>query len=138
MEVSHWPEYLPPYESWADPFWQGLSSGKLLLPHCLRCDKFDYPPLNPRCPDCVESISWTEASDSAVLWSWITFHRAYFEDYPLNPPYTVLMMELRLGIRMLASLSPEINPKDLSCGMTMTFSPMEIQSGIFIPAFLPG
>lgn len=138
MEVRDWPEYLPPHETWSDPFWQGLSNGKLLLPHCHRCNKSDYPPLNPRCPDCSDSVSWLEASGSTILWSWTTFHRVYFEGFPLNPPYTVLMVELEEGIRILASLSPDIDPKSLSCGMTMTFSPIEIQPGIYIPAFLPG
>lgn len=58
---------------------------------------------------------------TARLWSWTTFHREYFAGYPLAPPYTVLMVELTEGVRMLATLPTDIDPACLYCDQPMQF-----------------
>ena len=137
LEISDWPDYMPPRESWAEPFWDGLTKGMLLLSHCEQCRQFHYPPVNERCPVCSESFSWVTVAGDAKLWSWSTFHHVYYEKFPLEPPYTVLMVELEEGIRMLTSLFTEKGIDKLRCDMKMKFKPIEIQSKVFIPAFMP-
>jgi len=137
MEITDWPDYMPPRESWAEPFWGGLTDGKLMLPHCSQCKSYHYPPIEERCPKCTKPFSWVESSGAARLWSWTTFHHGYFQNYPLGLPYTVLMVELDVSVKILASLSTGESMSELKCDMEMAFQSMEIQSGVFIPAFSP-
>jgi len=137
MEIIGWPGFMPPREPWAEPFWRGLTDGKLMLPHCHHCKTYHYPPVEERCAKCTIPLNWTESSGSARLWSWATFHHVYFQNFPLGPPYTVLMVELDVSVKMLASLATGENEAKLLCDMDMAFQSMEIQSGVFIPAFSP-
>ena len=74
---------------------------------------------------------------TARLWSWTTFHREYFAGYPLAPPYTVLMVELTEGVRMLATLPTDIDPACLYCDQPMQFRAFELEPGASIPGFAP-
>ncbi len=74
---------------------------------------------------------------TARLWSWTTFHREYFAGYPLTPPYTVLMVELTEGVRMLATLPTDIDPACLYCDQPMQFRAFELEPGASIPGFAP-
>jgi hypothetical protein len=47
------------------------------------------------------------------------------------------MVELDVSVKMLASLATGENEAKLLCDMDMAFQSMEIQSGVFIPAFSP-
>ena len=134
-EPMSWPSYVPPRETWAGPFWEALSEGKLLLQRCDQCRAASYPPVDRCCTDCGSEKSWVEAAGQAFLWSWTTFHREYYPGYPLAPPYTVMLVELPEGIRMLATLTGDTEPSGLQCDMALMFSPLELSPGVFIPAF---
>ena len=137
MEMSGWPDYLPPRHNWSEPFWLGLDAGELQLSYCPDCKQVEYPPLVEHCRECNQPLAWKPASGKARLWSWTTFHRVYYPDYPLDPPYTVLMVDLEEGVRMLATLSPDIEPDNLECDQVLQFIAIEIASGILVPGFKP-
>ena len=61
----------------------------------------------------------------------------YFAGYPLAPPYTVLMVELTEGVRMLATLPTDIDPACLYCDQPMQFRAFELEPGASIPGFAP-
>ncbi len=136
-EQISWPAYMPPREDWATPFWEAISEGKLLLQKCEQCCTLTYPPVDQHCPTCGAETIWSEATGQAQLWSWTTFHHEYYAGYPLAPPYTVMLVTLSEGVRMLATLVSEIEPVDLQCDMMLRFTPLELSPGVFIPAFTP-
>mgnify|MGYP000005124494 FL=1 len=136
VEHDPHPDYLPPRKPWAEPYWEALPDGKLLLQHCEQCNAFAYPPVDERCSVCKSPTSWREASGQARLWSWIVFHHEFFAGYPLPAPYTVLMLDLAEGIRMLATLAGA-EPADLACDAPMEFLSREVAPGVFIPGFAP-
>ena len=129
--------YMPPRETWAEPFWDGLSQDTLLLQWCERCNIVAYPPVTEHCAGCGSPTTWLEASGEAQLWSWTTFHREYFPGFSLPPPYTVLMVEVAERVRILASLAADVEPASLRCDASMQFQSREISPGVFVPAFGP-
>ena len=94
-------------------------------------------PDDERCPGCSAAQEWSPASGAATLWSWTTFHREYYPGYPLKPPYTVLMVELEEGVRMLGTLDPQIPPDQLRCGMQLEFIALDLGGAFRIPGFAP-
>ena len=132
-----WPEYMPVRQPWAEPFWTGLSLGELMLQKCNHCARSYYPFVEIGCTQCGQEVTWFQAVGDARLWSWVTFHREYYSDYPLSVPYTVISVDLPEGIRMLATLASNINPAALKCDMALRFNPIELSTGVFIPGFRP-
>lgn len=134
MDVSC---HLPPRETEVEPFWASLAEGVLRLPNCDGCGTVAYPPEGDTCPRCGQTAAWRDMAGTARLWSWTTFHREYFAGYPLAPPYTVLMVELTEGLRMLATLPVGVDPAQLRCDQPMQFHAVELEPGVFIPGFTP-
>ncbi|MED5220568.1 MAG: OB-fold domain-containing protein [Actinomycetota bacterium] len=134
MDVSG---HLPPREPAAEPFWAGLAEGVLRLSGCDGCGTMACPPESDPCPRCGQPATWRDMAGTARLWSWTTFHREYFAGYPLAPPYTVLMVELTEGVRMLATLPTDIDPACLYCDQPMQFRAFELEPGASIPGFAP-
>ena len=137
MEVTPWPDFMPTRHDWSESFWLGLADSKLQLAYCPVCDQLEYPPVSPRCRNCHQALTWKSASGNARLWSWTTIHRVYYPDYPLEPPYTVLMVELDEGISMLATLVPDYPTDSLACNQALDFKAIEISPGVLVPGFVP-
>lgn len=137
MAVASLPSYLPTQDDWTQPFWQSLKQGVLLIQRCEHCAINVYPPVEQKCGNCGTAFQWRQASGEASLWSWVTIHREYYPDYPLTPPYTVLMVQLKEGIKMLASLTQGAGPSELRCDLPLQFSPLELLPGRWVPAYKP-
>ncbi|WP_056585298.1 OB-fold domain-containing protein [Mesorhizobium sp. Root102] len=129
-------QFLPQTESWAEPLWSGLHRGELHIQKCEPCGSFVYPPVEETCPQCTAAYSWHRASGTGRLWSWVTFHRSYYPGYPLASPYTVLMVEIEEGVRMLGSLDADTSVEELQCDMTMKFKPVRLSDDVHIPGFV--
>jgi uncharacterized protein len=135
-EVDLAAPFLPATAAWADPLWSGLRNGVLIIQKCECCGNFVYPPVEEMCAHCDNAYTWHQASGTAKLWSWVTFHRTYYPGYPLEPPYTVLMVELEEGVRMLAALGADTAVEDLRCDMAMQFRPLRLSRDVLIPSFI--
>ena len=88
-------------------FWEGLREHRLLVQRCAACGRHRSPPL-PACPDCGASGCVIEASrGGGYLYSWVVVHHAFSEAFEGDVPYTVAVVELDEGCRMLARLELE-------------------------------
>ena len=43
VEHDPHPDYLPPRKPWAEPYWEALPDGKLLLQHCVNLAHSQFP-----------------------------------------------------------------------------------------------
>lgn len=85
-------------------FWAGLRAEQLLLQRCSSCEHHRFPPL-PACPRCGETQSRIDSSPGAGhLYSWIVVHRGFSDAFADDVPYTIGVVELDEGCRMLARL----------------------------------
>ncbi|MGN6770416.1 MAG: Zn-ribbon domain-containing OB-fold protein [Rhizobiaceae bacterium] len=87
------------------PFWEACNREELLLAHCEECgNDFYYPRL--ACPNCGSSrIGWRKSAGRGRVFSFshvqMSFHGPAWET---QLPYTVILVELDEGPRMLSRL----------------------------------
>lgn len=98
------------------PFWDSVKAHKLLLPRCNACGRFWFPP-SRRCVHCLSSdFAWHESAGAGRIYSFVVFHRVYHPAFEQDVPYTVAIVELDEGPRLLANIvgTP---PDDVRCDM---------------------
>jgi uncharacterized OB-fold protein len=88
----------------ASPYWRALDAGRLTFPRCNRCHAAWLPPRH-ECPSCLEADwEWETASGAGRLISWVVYHVAYHEAFEDRIPYTVAIVELAEGPRLITNL----------------------------------
>jgi len=97
-------------------FWTGLRNHELLIQRCGECGALRNPP-RPMCPHC-QSLEWNtlKSTGRGTVYSYV------MPQYPPMPfmeyPYTVVLVELEEGIRLVSNLV-DIEPKDVEVGMSV-------------------
>jgi uncharacterized OB-fold protein len=93
------------------PFWAATRESRLAAQQCDQCSAFRWQPA-PICPECLyPGGTWTELSGQGYVWSYAVYQRAMHPAFASVVPYTVAMIELDEGIRMVGALvagSPEL------------------------------
>ena len=90
------------------PFWDGCNREELTLPLCEDCGHvFFYPRIH--CPVCASRrLGWRRASGRGTIFSFthvaVSFHGA---DWEAQLPYTVVLVDLDEGVRMVSRLTGE-------------------------------
>lgn len=99
------------------PHWQGLKSGKILVPRCVACGYLRWPPASI-CPECLGSgTEWAEVAGAGTLWSFTVYHRALHPAFKEAIPYAVGIVELDAGVQMIGRLG--IPEDQLAVGMRL-------------------
>jgi uncharacterized OB-fold protein len=86
------------------PFWKAAASGRLELPVCDACAK---PIWYPRefCPYCGSGdVTWTRLSGRGHIYSVSVVRRAPHPAYADAIPYSVAIVELDEGVRMMTNV----------------------------------
>jgi uncharacterized protein len=100
----------------ARPFWDALDEGRLMLPHCPVCDRYELPGALV-CPECLSldgPLEWREASGRGRVAAFVVFHRPFHSGF--DPPYNVCVIELDEGPRMIGQVA-ESAPGELRFGL---------------------
>jgi uncharacterized OB-fold protein len=96
-------------------FWlEGAAVGELRIQRCAACGVLRHPP-RPMCPAC-NSLDWDfrKASGRGTVYSYVVYHHQPATG--LEVPYTVLVVELEEGVRVVGNLV-QADPKEVSVGM---------------------
>ncbi len=102
-------------------FWDGLRSQQLRLQHCTPCGRHRFPPL-PSCPHCGGVDTEVVVSPGrGALYSWIVVNRAFSQAFTDDVPYTIGVVELDEGCRMLARLELEQQPAQIDMRLVVAF-----------------
>lgn len=86
-----------------EPFWAGARAGKLMLPHCLECNRVHWYPRHI-CPFChATALDWVEASGEGTIHTYAVQHLVppAWQD---KAPYVTAYVDLKEGDRMLTIL----------------------------------
>jgi uncharacterized OB-fold protein len=98
-------------------FWAGTAEGRLLVQKCAACGYLRWPP-GPVCNQCQSrEFAWMPMSGTGVIESYATYHRALDKRFADDVPYTVGMIELAEGPRLLGRITDEID--DVQIGRTV-------------------
>jgi uncharacterized OB-fold protein len=86
------------------PYRDGLASGRLMFQRCKACGNA-WLPARSECPKCLSAdCAWVAARGDARLVSWVVYHRAFNEAFKTRVPYTVAVVQLNEGARMISNI----------------------------------
>lgn len=117
-------------------FWEGTRLRELRLQRCGACRHIYFPP-QPFCPKCVSpDVSVIKASGRGRLHSYIISQRPA---PGLAPPYSVAVVELEEGPRMMTNIvgcpqTPDALQLDMTLEVTFEKQSDEITLALFKPA----
>ena len=117
------------------PYWRALDEGRLVFQRCSACGHA-WLPARTECPRCLarESASWETASGAARLVSWVIYHHGYHPYFASRLPYTVAVVELAEGPRMISGLAATERPLAIDMPLTLT---IQREAGVALPRFAP-
>ncbi len=85
------------------PFWEGTRQGELRIQRCTACGRHVFYP-RAVCPYCMaDSPEWVVATGRGTVYSFTTVHRTS-DEFRAEVPFTVGLVELAEGVRMMARL----------------------------------
>lgn len=97
--------YVPETDAHSRTFWDALDQGEFLLGNCKHCGELQFPP-RVHCTSCLASGSdWQASSGRGQLYA---ATRVYAAGGPFAcmTPYTVGLVDLEEGVRVLLRLLP--------------------------------
>jgi uncharacterized protein len=118
-----------------EPFWIAMQQQRLQLQRCAACGNFLHYP-RVLCDLCFsENTEIVDACGFGTLCSWTTIARAFHPVFQPDVPYTVGLVLLEEGVRILGHIS-QVSGTTLRAGMPMRFSPVKLSQGYWVPGFV--
>ncbi|MGE0383766.1 MAG: Zn-ribbon domain-containing OB-fold protein [Gammaproteobacteria bacterium] len=116
------------------PYFDALSAGRLLLPHCPRDGWFFYP--RSRCPACLGADwQWREASGRGRVHAFTVDRLGHEPGLKARVPFVIALIELDEGPRLPSNVCG-CAPEDVHIGMPVEAF-VEMIDGAPVLAFRP-
>ena len=101
------------------PYFEGTLRGEIMLQRCRACGFWMWP-VRVRCIDCFsDDLTWDAASGMGTLYSFTIVHQVVHSGFANDVPYNVAMVDLREGVRIVASVTAVVVGASLT-GSTVT------------------
>jgi hypothetical protein len=127
---------IPVPSSESKPYWEGLRQHQLLIPRCNACRRYWFPP-STNCPHCTSSdFTWTPVSGRGKVFTYVVYHRVYHPGFADQVPYTVALVELEEGPRMISNIVG-IPPDQVACEMPVHVIYEDVADNVTLPKFTP-
>ncbi len=127
---------LPEIDAVNGPYWAALRDGKLIFQRCDACETAWLPPRS-ECPHCLApQPGWGTASGRAKLISWVVYHVAFNPAFKHRLPYTVAVVELAEGPRLISNIVGIEDPETLHIDQGLHLL-IEDEHGVAVPRFRP-
>ena len=106
MSESPRPTLPPVRTADAQPYWDGLAAGRLLVQRCSACGTHRHYP-RPMCPVChALDPDWVALQGHGTVHSWTVLHQSGLADLVQPLPITLLTVDMAEGVRLLGQLQP--------------------------------
>ena len=107
-------------------FWEGCKEHKLEIQRCKKCGKLRWPAAF-LCPDCLSSETEMQVmSGDGTLYSYVTFQKAFHPSVQDKVPYTVGVVELEGGVRIISNIV-DCEPEQLACNKKVKMKWMDCE-----------
>lgn len=124
---------LPVPSAESKPFWEGCHRHELLVQRCQKCHKHWFPP-SALCPECLSTEwEWAKVSGKGKVFSFVVYHRLYHPGFKDEVPYTVALIELEEGPRMLSNVVGDV--KAVKCDMPVEVFFEDATEEVSLPKF---
>jgi uncharacterized OB-fold protein len=105
----------------SQPYWDAAREGRLVLQHCAACHRPRHYP-QPVCPHChALACEWIEASGRGTVHSWTVAHHAVHPAFKGELPYTLVIVDLAEGPRMLGRFETAADVLRLGLPVSLRF-----------------
>ena len=85
-----------------EPYWKGMNDHELRFQRCAQCEHVQFLP-GPMCSGCQSfDLEWFTSSGKGTVYSWSGVEQHAHPAF--EPPYTVLLVEMDEGPRVIAQL----------------------------------
>ncbi len=76
------------------PYWNAHAEGRVVLPRCTACDRYQqrWPLLCPECGN--EDYEWSAVSGLGVIYTYTVAHRTWVAGFDEDLPYVVVSVAL--------------------------------------------
>lgn len=126
---------LPVVDNDSKIFWEGCQQGKLLIQQCQSCSQHIFYP-RILCPHCGgDDVNWIEASGVGTIYSYTIARRAGGPAFKNNLPYSIALVELKEGVRMMANII-HTNIEEIHCDQEVRVV-FEKVGDMTLPMFTP-
>ncbi len=104
MNFEGFGELFPEINELNAPFWNGLAAGEVRLQKCGSCGAHQYP-AESFCYECgAQDLSWVAVAGAGTIYSFIVVHQQYHKAFKEFLPYTVAIVQMDAGPRMLSAM----------------------------------
>jgi uncharacterized OB-fold protein len=104
------------------------------MPRCNGCQRYWFPP-STHCPHCnAADFAWTPVSGRGKVFTYVVYHRVYHPGFAKEVPYTVALVELDEGPRMISNVIG-IPPSEVTCDMPVQVVYEDIGDAATLPKF---
>ncbi len=116
------------------PFWAAAREHRLVLPRCVECRRWRHPQA-PGCPCGAAETEWEPASGRARLVSYTVVRRAAHPALATELPYTLLLVELDEGPRLVSGLAGDGHRLQVDDRLAIRFDDRDAE--LTLPRFEP-
>jgi len=104
------------------PYWEGAASGRLVLQQCERCGTIRHYP-RALCSSCYSfDSSPMDGGSTGMVHSWTVAHHAFSSDLPAELPYTLVTVDIAVGVRVLGLFEGTEEP-EIGLSVRLHFEP---------------
>ena len=104
MNFEEFGEIFPHIDALNAPFWEGLAADEVRLQKCAGCGVHQYP-AESFCYECgAKSLDWVKVAGEGTIYSFIVVHQPYHKAFKPFLPYTVAIVQMDEGQRMLSAM----------------------------------
>ena len=104
MSFAGFGELFPEITELNAPFWNGLAQGEVRLQQCGQCRAHQYP-AETFCYACgAQKMSWVKVAGEGAIYSFTVVHQQYHKVFKEFLPYTVAVVQMDEGPRMLTAM----------------------------------
>lgn len=112
------PKPVPVPTELSKPFWDACDQQRLVMQHCLACDRMQYPP-EPVCRECgaADRLGWRPVSGRGRIHGYCVMYQSRIKLLQANQPFNIAVIELEEdpAIKLLSHL-PGRAPGDVPVG----------------------
>ncbi len=114
------------------PFWEGLSAGEVRLQHCNACDTHQYPP-ETFCYACGGTdLDWRAVKGEGEVYSYVVVHRSPNPAFKAFEPYTVAIVQMDEGPRMLSAMLSLEQPIEIGARVRPAITALDSERSVLM------
>ena len=125
---------LPQPSAEAEPYFAGLSEGKLLIQRCEHCGALSTQP-GAMCRQCGSTtFGWLQASGIGEVYSYVVTHQAVHPALRGYTPFATIEVALQEGPHLTSNLI-DVPPEEIKIGMAVEVVFETVADGVVLPLF---